>query len=218
MNPADDSLNDLAQSLTGELNQQAAEQRRAAIAEREALLATVPAVTELAMNHRVRWLLALSVVFLVVLGGWCLADEKARVAGALLLVLALASVRSLWLQREAGKQTLLRLTHDGVWFACLDDELIMRDLVQARVKDGRQMEITLTLNEGARLPGTRNAMGPWLPKAKVKHGTPPQVTLTLFGLEHRGKAMDAEQVMGLLVDYGAVALAKAELQLLRAGS
>ncbi|MBJ9978381.1 hypothetical protein IAE35_23610 [Pseudomonas sp. S75] len=209
------SLDHLSQSLGREFDQRMDARRQAAIAEHEAQLAAVPPVTELPESGRVRMILVTSLVFLVVLGGWCLTSAKAWLAGLALLLLAVATARSLWLQRDAGKRTLLRLTHDTLEFVCLDREVSLLDLIQAHVKEGRQMKIVLTLREGAALPGTRNTLGPWLPKAKVKPGKAPEIICTFFGLTHQGKVLDNRQVMGMLLDYCACAAAKVELAKLR---
>ncbi|WP_295488439.1 hypothetical protein [uncultured Pseudomonas sp.] len=208
------SLDDLAQSLGREFDARMDARRRAAIAEHEAQLAAVPPVTELTQSPQVRGMLAVGVVVLSGLALWCLKD--AWPVSVPLWLLAALAIRSLWLQRDPGQQPLLRLTHERLWFACLDRELALVDLVEGRVRQGRDLHIVLTLKPDTVLPRPRNRLGPWMPRAKVKGGVQPQVTLICYGLTLQGQSLDAQALMDLLRAYDACAQAKLRLDALYA--
>ncbi|MBF8781561.1 hypothetical protein IV505_17770 [Pseudomonas fulva] len=216
MNRPDDPLASLAQSLTEDFNQRTTEQVQTAVEEREHLLQNIPQVTELTYTHKVRRTLALYALFMLALGGFCVADGKSWVLGVIFVLAGLIFFASIWLHRHAGKEVLMRLTHTHVWFRNLDAEIDLRDVTQASVQDGRQLRITLTLREGAPLPGSHNPAGPLMPHVKIKRSRTPQVRFSMLGMELNGKILGEEQMMQLLLAYGHAAHAHAELQALKA--
>ncbi len=216
MTHPDDPLANLAESLTDEFNAHTGEQLRAAIEEREQILANVPEITELTDTGKVRRVLALYSLFMLGLGAFCIGDSKAWPAGVICLGLGVFLGAGVWLQRQAGKQPLLRLSRTHLWFRTLDAQIDLLDLTQARVKDGRQLHITLTLREGAPLPASHNPLGPMMPKAKAEHGRPPQLRLSMFGLVLNDSVLIPQEVMQLILTHCHAARAHAQLQALKA--
>lgn len=216
MTRPDDPLANLAESLTDEFNAHTGDQLRAAIEEREQILANVPEITELTDTGKVRRVLALYSLFMLGLGAFCIGDSKAWPAGVICLGMGVFLGAGVWLQRHAGKQPLLRLTRTHLWFRTLDAEIDLLDLTQARVKDSRQLHITLTLREGAPLPTSRNPLGPMMPRAKVEHSRPAQLRLSMFGLVLNGSVLIPQEVMQLILSHCDAARAHAQLQALKA--
>lgn len=216
MSHSEDPLAHLAESLTGDFNAQTREQLHAAIKEREQILADVPEVTELTDSRKVRVTLLCYSLFMLGLGAFCIGDSKAWLAGVICLGMGVFLGAGVWLQRNAGKQPLLRLSRTHLWFRTLDAEIDLLDLIQARVKDGRQTHITLTLREGAPLPASHNPIGPMMPKANVEKTRPPQVRLSMYGLDRNGSVLIPQELMHLILSHCDAARAHAELQALKA--
>lgn len=216
MSRPEDPLANLAESLTCDFNAQTREQLRAAIEEREQILASVPEVTELTDSRKVRGILLMYSLFMLGVGAFCIGDSKAWPAGVICLGIGVFLGAGVWLQREAGKHPLLRLSRTHLWFRTLDAEIDLLDLTQARVKDGRQLHITLTLREGAPLPASHNPVGPMMPKAKAEPSRPPQIRLSMYGLDRNGSVLIPQEVMHLILSHCDAARAYAELQALKA--
>ncbi|WP_295475739.1 hypothetical protein [uncultured Pseudomonas sp.] len=211
----DARLFDMAESLTEAFAQHSVEQLHLAAAERQRVLAAVPDITTLVLTRRVQRRLLCVTLLMFVLGGLCLGEANSRLLGGAFVVCGLFFCAGLWQQRHASRQPLLRLTPNSLWFRNLDSELALRDIVQARVKGGRQLSITLTLREGTSLPSCHNAFGALQPKARVRHARRPQVQLSIPGLEYRGQWLDTQRLINLLLSYGAAAQAKEELLAIR---
>ncbi|SDI09031.1 hypothetical protein SAMN05216588_11163 [Pseudomonas flavescens] len=172
MNDSNDPLNGLAQSLTDDLDAHSGARSHTAIEEREHLLQSVPAVLELPCTRKVRGSLVLRAVLLLVIGGLCATVGKVPYLGALLMLGGICLLASLWLHRAAGKAVLLRLTPTTLALRALDREVELGDISELRMRARHSLRITLNLHDGATLPGVRNALGPLMPKAQIKHATP----------------------------------------------
>ena len=216
MSHPDDPLASLAQSLTEDFNQHSGDQVQAGIDEREHWLAGVPAVTELALTRKVRKTLMIYSVFMLALGCGILGDGKAMLTGAVFLLVGLFLLTGVWLHRHAGKDVLMRLTHTHLWLRNFKAQLDLQDVTGIQIGDSRIMRITLTLREGAALPGCTNSLGPLTPHVKLKSGRAPQVRLTMLGLELNGKTLTPEEVMEMLHTHCAAARITAELNMLKA--
>jgi len=157
MNHPDDPLASLAQSLTEDFNQHTGDQLQSAIQEREAWLAEVPAVTELAYPRKVRRTLAYLSVFMFLLAAGVAWDGSGGLMAGIFVIVGLILISGVWLHRRAGEELLMRLTHTRLWFRNLDAEIDLVDVEDILIKKDRvNLWITLTLREGAPLPGFHN--------------------------------------------------------------
>lgn len=224
MSQADNTLtlDNLASTLTQDLNQSADGQRAAAIAELEAFIASVPPRAEFSDGRK--WFyrgIAASVV-LFFIAGWALFSGQAAENSSLLWIMAGLGVIGLlmaWQHRNAGKNVHMVMTHHELTIWNLSGPVKLVDVVDLGLSEYQQTEIAFTMRPGAHLPISKVRRGFYPAQGVVKaRGKAPRVLVYTSGHTINGKKASVEEAGEIIGTYLSVSQAHEQLAALRAGA
>lgn len=218
---SNDSIANLAESLTAEYNQATKAETHDALAELQQFVDQVPPKTEITAAPGIKYLMPIGALIMFGLSLLVLSKfgESKKDTGALIFALSCTVILVLvsYANRNAGKFVFMTLDHSHLRVHNLANPVNLLQVGRVTYKDGGWIQ-SLMLELGPDEPQNRNQKKLNFIMSKAVYLRPrgkQTIRIMSPGYRVNGKNLTDDQVMGLMETYLNVARAEVELKALR---